>query len=170
MSRMHFGMNPQSIFAWISRISLLETVALSEVCVTATGLEGAKTYVINKRSTIWSNWPKNWAELWVILSIVHLTVCYYHVTYSFQSETTCYICLNINEPFSRNRSDLWNLSYFNGTRTHNHLLHKRTFKHLAKPTKWLSWIVSTYPYRALDCMSLSCHVSISEWIHTLYFS
>ena len=30
-------------------------------------------------------------------------------------------------------------------------------------------IVRTYMYGALDCMFLSCHVRISEWIYTLYF-
>ena len=33
----------------------------------------------------------------------------------------------------------------NGTRTHNHFLLKRTLNHLAKLTKWLSYVVSTYP-------------------------
>ena len=29
-----------------------------------------------------------------------LTVCSYHVTYAFQSESTLYICLNVKEPFA----------------------------------------------------------------------
>ena len=33
--------------------------------------------------------------------------------------------------------------------------------------KWLSWVVSTYLYDAFDSMFLSCHIRISEWIHTL---
>ena len=56
----------------------------------------------------------------------------------------------------------------NGTRTHNHLDRKWTLNHLVKLTKWLSWIVSTYLYGAFDCMFLSCHVHVSEWIHALY--
>ena len=55
----------------------------------------------------------------------------------------------------------------NGIRTHNHLFRKRTLNHLAKLAKWLSYVVSTYLYGAFDCMLLSCHVRISEWIHTL---
>ena len=55
----------------------------------------------------------------------------------------------------------------NWTRIHNHLVHKRTLNHLAKLTKWLSSVVSTYLYGAFDCMVLSCHVRVSEWIHTL---
>ena len=41
-----------------------------------------------------------------------------------------YICLNVKEVFARNERDIWNLSDFNGTRTHNHLVRKRTLNHL----------------------------------------
>ena len=61
-----------------------------------------------------------------------------------------------------------NSSDCNWTRTHNHLVHKRAISHLAKPAKWLSGIVNTYLYGAFDCMFLSCHVRVSEWIHTLW--
>ena len=61
-----------------------------------------------------------------------------------------------------------NLSDCNGTRTHNHLVPKRTLNNLAKVAKWLSCVMSTYLYGAFDCMLLSCHVRLSEWIHTLY--
>ena len=37
----------------------------------------------------------------------------------------------------------------NWTRTHNHLVHKRTLNHLAKLARWLSCVVSTYLYGAL---------------------
>ena len=48
----------------------------------------------------------------------------------------------------------------------NHLFRKRPVNHLAKLTKWLSSVLSTYPYRAFDFMFLLCHVRVSEWIHT----
>ena len=35
-----------------------------------------------------------------------LTVCSYHVTYAFQSESTLYICLNVKEILDRNRRDI----------------------------------------------------------------
>ena len=35
-----------------------------------------------------------------------LTVCYYHVTYAFQSESTLYSCLNVKELLPRNRRDI----------------------------------------------------------------
>ena len=39
--------------------------------------------------------------------------------------------------------------WLNETRTHNHLLRKRTLKHLPKLAKWLSCVVRTYLYGAL---------------------
>ena len=61
------------------------------------------------------------------------------------------------------------LSVRNQTQTHNHLVHKQKINHLAKLTIWLSWVESTYLYSAFDCIFLSCHVRVSEWIQTLYF-
>ena len=54
----------------------------------------------------------------------------------------------------------------NWTRTHNHVVHKRTLNHLAKLAKWLSWVVGAYLYGAFDCIFFSCHVHASVWIHT----
>ena len=56
-----------------------------------------------------------------------------------------------------------------GTRTHNHVVRKRILNHLAKQAKRLSCVVSTYPYDAFHWMFLSCHVRVSEGIHTLQF-
>ena len=67
------------------------------------------------------------------------------------------------------RHHIWSLSDCNKTQTHNHVVRKWTLKHLAKLTKWFSWIVTTYPYGAFDYMFLSCHVHVPEWIHTLYW-
>ena len=70
---------------------------------------------------------------------VHLTVCSYHVTYAFQSESTLYSCLNVKELLARNRREIGSLSDCNGTRTHNHLIRKRTLKNWMKHlTKWKS--------------------------------
>ena len=43
MSRMRFKVNPQSMVPWLSRNTLLETGAKSEVQVTAMGLEPTTT-------------------------------------------------------------------------------------------------------------------------------
>ena len=137
--------------------------------MTATGLEPTTTYFINEHSTIWPNWPNDWAVLWVLICTAHLIVCFYHVTYEFESESTLNSCLNVKELLARSRRHIWRLSDSNGTRTHNHLVRKGTLNHLAKLAKWLSCAVSTYLYGAFDCMFLSCHVRIWEWINTLQF-
>ena len=62
------------------------------------------------------------------------------------------------------------ISDSNWTRTQNHLVREPTFNHLAKLAKWLSCVLSTCLYGAFDCMFLSCHVRILEWIHTLYLA
>ena len=67
--------------------------------------------------------------------MVDLTVCSYHVTYAFLSESTLYSCLNVKELLARNRREFLILSDCNGTRTHNHLIRKRTLNHLAKLAK-----------------------------------
>ena len=105
--------------------------------------------------------------LWVLICTVHLIVCFYHVTYEFESESTLYICLNVKEPLARIRRHIWWLSDCNGTRTHNHLVRNRTLNHLAQLAKWLSCVVRTYLYGAFDCMILSYHVRVWQWIHTL---
>ena len=64
-----------------------------------------------------------------------LIVCYYHVTYAFQSESTLYSCLNVNELLARNKCDFWSLSDSNRVWTHNHFVRKQTLNHLAKPAK-----------------------------------
>ena len=125
--------------------------------------------VSNKFPTIWPNWSNDWAELWVLISMVHLTVFYYHFMNAFESESTLFIFLNVKELLAQNRNNIWSLSDSNLTWTQNQLVSKRTLNHLAKLTKWLSWVGSTYLCSACDCIFSSCHVSLSEWIHTLNF-
>ena len=50
----------------------------------------------------------------------------------FQSESTLYSCLNVNDLLVRNRHDICILSDSNGIRTHSHLVCKRALNHLAK--------------------------------------
>ena len=64
-----------------------------------------------------------------------------------RSKSTLYSCLNVKELLARNRREIWSLSDCNWTGT-------QTLNHLAKLAKWLSFIVSTYPYGAFDCMFL----------------
>ena len=51
-----------------------------------------------------------------------LTVCYYHVKYLFQSESTLYSCLNVKELLAQNRCDIWSLGDSGNIQTHNHLV------------------------------------------------
>ena len=44
---------------------------------------------------------------------------------------------------------------------------KRTLNQLTKVVKWLSCIVSIYLYGAFDCVFLSCHICVLEWIYSL---
>ena len=39
-------------------------------------------------------------------------VCYYHVTYAFQSEYTLFSSLNVKERLPRNRRNIWSLSEY----------------------------------------------------------
>ena len=51
---------------------------------------------------------------------------------SFRVNLHSIVCLNIEELLARSRRHIWSLSDSNGIRTHNHLVRKRTHKHLAK--------------------------------------
>ena len=64
-----------------------------------------------------------------------MTVCSCHVTYTFQSESTLYSCLNVKELLARSSCQIWSLKDCNWTWTQNHLVDKQTLNHLAK---WLS--------------------------------
>ena len=97
-----------------------------------------------------------------------LTVCYYYVTYEFQSESThSMVCLNVKQLLARSTRHILRLSDRSVIRTNNHLVHKRTLNHLAKLAKWMNCVVSTYLYGTFECMLLSCHVRVSEWMYTL---
>ena len=167
MRRTWFRMNPHSIAACMSGYSLLEGGAKSEGEVTGTGVEPITTCFLNKHSTIWPNWPNDWAVFWVLTCTVHLTLCSCHVMYVFQSDSTLYSCLNVKELLARRRREIWRWSYCNWSENSNHLLLKRTLNHVAKLAEWLSCVLSTYLYSAFDCMFFSCHVRVSEWIHSL---
>ena len=111
---------------------------------------------MKKHSTIWPIWPNDWAVFWVLICTVELTVCSFHVTYAFQSESAHYNCLNVKDILGQSRRVMWSLSDCNWNLTQNHLLRKRTLNHVAKRLKWLSCVVSAYLYGAIDCIFLSC--------------
>ena len=45
-------------------------------------------------------------ELCKLLKMLLITVCFYHVTYAFQSESTLYSCLNVKELLARSRREI----------------------------------------------------------------
>ena len=161
MSRAPFRVTPHSIFAWISRNSLLKAGAKCEGEVTATALERRTTLFLSELSTIWSNWPNDWAVFWVLIYTVHLTECSCHLMYASHGEYTLYIRMNVKELLARNRREIWRGSDCNGTQTQNHLVLKWTFNHLVKLPKRLSCVLSTYMYGAFYSIFSSCHVRVS---------
>ena len=88
-----------------------------------------------------------------------MTVCSYHITYEFQNESTLYICLNVKELLARNRYDIWSLNDCNGTRTHNHLVRKRTLKYLAKLAK-MYYELTVFVYELSGCRFESCCIEV----------
>ena len=80
---------------------------LSLLLLTVTGVEPRTSQFVNEHSTIWQNWPNDWALFWVVICMVHLTVCSCHVTYAFQSESTLSSCLNVKELLARSRPAIW---------------------------------------------------------------
>ena len=69
-----------------------------------------------------------------------LTVCSYHVTCTYLRVNPLYICLNFKELLTQNRRDIWSLNDCNGTLTHNHLVCKRIFNHMAKLACLAIWL------------------------------
>ena len=73
-----------------------------------------------------------WTVLWVLICTVHLILCCYHVTCTFQSESKFYSYLDVEELLAQNKRNIWSLSDCNRTRTHNHLVCKQTLNYLAE--------------------------------------
>ena len=100
------------------------------------GCSGTRTY-----NHLFHKWTLNllaklalndWAVLWGIICMMHLTACSYHAMHMFGSNSTLYSCLNVKELLARSRCNIWNLSDCNRTWSHNHLVCKLTLNHLAK--------------------------------------
>ena len=102
--------------------------------------------------------------------VIVLTVCSYHVTYPLQSESTVYNCLTVKELLAQIRREIWSLSDCNWTRTHNHLVHKRTLNHLAKLAKWLSvcsWTKLLWVWVQLQSLQWWCSI-FCLWLEILF--
>ena len=104
---------------------------------------------------------------WERISTVHLTVSSYHLTYAFQSESTLFSCQSIKELLAWSRLYILSLSECNWSWTCNQLVDKWTLIHVTQLAKWLICVTSAYLHGAFYSMFLSCHLGVSEWIHTL---
>ena len=90
ISRPCFRVNPHSIFAWMSRNSLLETGVISEVWVTAKGLEPTTkcsqmycTYKYSQHSSvIWLVWLNGWVFIYK-LSGCGFESCCSHISFRY---------------------------------------------------------------------------------------
>ena len=172
-------------------MSLSCQVWISE-CIRNLYLAACKELLGSNRSDIWNlnDWNKTQTDnnLFLKKTLNHLAQITKWLSWIVGKDLyggfdymslSCHACISecihnlylaeCKELLGSNRIDIWNLSDWNKTQIHNHLLLKKTLNHLAKITKWLSWIVSKYLYGAFECMSLSFHGCISEWINNLYF-
>ena len=100
-------------------------------------------------------------------------VCFYHVAYEFESESTLCSCLNVKELLARSRRHIWRLSDCNGTRTHNHLVRKRSkWLSVRLRTKWV-WVrvplQSAFRLFVADCF-LSWQFIVSVLLLYEYYS
>ena len=98
---------------------------------------------------------------------MYLPACYHYFTYALQSESILYTCINVKEPISGNRCVILSLSDKNEIWNSIHLVRKWTLNHLDRLDKYWAVLYGTFLYCVFDCMLLSCHVSVSEWICTL---
>ena len=93
-----------------------------------------------------------------------LTVCYYHATYAFQSESTLYSCLNVKELLVWNRCDIWGLSDSNRIQTQNHLVCEQTINYLAKLACLAKWLSACLPTKGVVGSNL-----IGVFFNSLYY-
>ena len=75
--------------------------------------------------------------LWVIICMVHLTLCYYQVTHAFQSESKFFSCLYVKELLNQNKHEGITCStHLNqGTPCSNHLVSLTKFLSVGLQTK-----------------------------------
>ena len=92
-----------------------------------------------------------------------LTVCYYHVTYEFQSESTLYSLPECQETPCLKQAPYLKFMWQQRESNPQPLSSWMKTLPLPKLAKRLSCLVSIYLYCAFDCMLLSYHVRVSEW-------
>ena len=79
----------------------------------------------------------------IIVKLPILIVCFYYITYAFQSESPLCRCLNVKELHGRTRRDIWSLSNCNGAQTHAHLfVNEQSTIFPNQPNNWaVLWVL-----------------------------
>ena len=106
-----------------------------------------------------SHYAKN--KNFLIYSRKKNTVCYYHVTQAFPSESTPYSCLNVKELLARNRPDIQSLNNSKGNKSNNHLYHKRTLSFVSSNPIAVTWGKISLKKAVLQ--SNMCTVWYNKW-------
>ena len=78
-----------------------------------------------------------------------LTVCYYHVTYKFQSKSTLYSLPECQGLLARSRHHIWSLIDSNKIQTHNHLVRKKDTQPFSKTGQMIELCCEYLPLRCI---------------------
>ena len=78
---------------------------------------------------------------------------------SFRVNPHSKVCLDVKELLARRRHHICSSGDSKEIQSHNHLVHKWTLNHLAKLTKWLCCIVSSYLYGTVHLTLCYYHVT-----------
>ena len=106
VSYYHLTYEFQSESTLYNCLNVKKLLAFNRHDICLSGSNGIQTHnqLVHKQTlNVQLNWPNDWAVLWVLFCTVHLTACYYHATYVFQSESTLYSCLNVTPCFKQVR-------------------------------------------------------------------
>ena len=83
---------------------------------------------------------------------------------SFRANPHSIVCLNVKKLLARTRCHIWSLSKSKGIRTHNHLVRKWTFNHLAELAKWLNVRLQTkWLWLRIPLLSLCLVFVLNIW-------
>ena len=105
MSRTRFRVNLHFIVASMSRNSLLETGAMSDVLVTTTRFEPTTSYFLNQHSTSWPVWLNGWVFVYELSGsefahCCHLISSYLSLYTYLQIFATSVCCLRPEYPIT----------------------------------------------------------------------
>ena len=97
----------------------------------------SKKIYMTKRFKKINSWYSKNVTLCMYLYSIFVWLCVIIMSHTcFRMNPHFIVCLNVKELLARSRCHILSLSDSNVIWTHNHLVHKRTLKHLAKLVKW----------------------------------